>query len=323
MAQRVWISSNGASPVERSFAETGLDEVPINFTRGLSTRDIINISQDLVFQDKEINEILISDWLSQFGGITNQILAYKLLKRLREQGYHSDSLKFRAFKELHKEFIATEVTKSNFAPRTERKQYVNLVISYLDQTGKSGHACEYAYRRVNRIHSKCAVSPEKLVNHLKNAKEKTPIIFTDDIVGTGGTIVKGFKQFTKNMENEGLNVADYNIYLATITGTQGGIEFVNKETDGAIIILPWRDIDDKLQAFSKNAEIFKNDDERLAAKELVKEIGKELEPNHPIGRNDGQLLIAFQHGCPNNTLPIFYKSGRTFRGKEWRPLFPR
>ena len=320
---RKWLSKNGASAVERSFAEAGLDEVPINITRGLSTRDFIEVAQDLVYQDKEINEIQIADWLSQFGGMINQNIAYKLLKRLREQGYHNQSMMFTAFKELHKQIASYEAKKSKFAFKTERKNIVNLIISYLDKTGKSGHACEYAYRRINRIHSKCAIPPDKLVEYIKSKNKQVPIIFTDDIVGTGGTVVKGFKNFAKNMEQEGLNVADYNIYLAAIAGTKDGLEHVEIHTDGAINVLFWHEIDDKLHAFSQDAHIFKDDDERLSAKELVEEIGKELELKHPLGRNGGQLLIAFQHGCPNNTLPIFYKTGRTYRGKEWRPLFPR
>jgi len=317
-----WISKNGASAVERSFAEAGLDEVPLKITK-LSTNDIIEISQDLVFKDKEVNEILIANWLSQFGNKTNQMIAYKLLKRLREGGYFNESTKLKAFKELHKEIIVNEANIGDFAPRTEKRSVMNMIISYLDQTGKSGHACEYAYRRINNIHSRCAMSPEKIPNHIKKAKHKTPIIFTDDIVGTGGTIAKGFKLFSENMKNEGLDVTDYNVYLATITATKTGIDFVNNETEGDIKILAWKVIDEKLKAFDTNAGIFKDNDERQSAKEMVKEIGKELEKGHPLGRNDGQLLIAFQHGCPNNTLPIFYKSGRTYRGKEWRPIFPR
>ncbi len=59
------------------------------------------------------------------------------------------------------------------------------------------------------------------------------------------------------------------------------------------------------------------------ARQIVEEIGKELEPKHPLGWQNGQLLVTFEHGCPNNILPIFYKRGGTYRRKEWRPLFPR
>lgn len=318
-----WLSGSGARAVEHSFAEAGLDEVPITITRGLSTRELIHIAQDLVYQEKEINEILIADWLSQFGGTSNQILAFKLLRRFREEGYYNQARMFSAFKELHKQIVSIEASESDFAPRTERKSIVNVVVSYLDPSGKSGHACQYAYRKVNRIHSKCGVAPDKLVDFFIKTKEKPPIIFADDIVGTGETISKGFKNLEAEMVNRGLNVSDYKLYLAAMVGTRIGYETVEKATEGAMQIMLWSDINDRLQAFSEKAEIFTEETDRQASKEMIEEIGKELEPKHPLGRNNGQLLVAFQHGCPNNTLPIFYKSGRTFRGREWRPLFPR
>lgn len=317
-----WLSINGASAVERSFAEAGLDEVSPNLQRGLSNSDIVDVAQDLVYQQKEINEIQIADWLSQFGGATNQIIAYKLLKKLRYNGYHNQSSMYSAFKELHKR-IASFEARNQFAFKTDRRKIVNLMLSHLDTTGKSGHACEYAYRCINKIHSKCVIEPVDLVKHIKKTNKKVPIIFTDDIVGTGGTVVEGFNCFAKNMKDEGLNVADYNIYLVAITGTKDGIEYIENNTEGAITVLLWNEIDATSQAFSQDAEIFKDDEERIAAKEMIEEIGKELEPQHPLGWHDGQLLIVFQHGCPNNTLPIFYKTGKTYRGKEWRPLFPR
>lgn len=37
-----------------------------------------------------------------------------------------------------------------------------------------------------------------------------------------------------------------------------------------------------------------------------------------MGYENSQLLIAFSHGAPNNTLPIFWSSKN-----DWKPLFPR
>ena len=77
------------------------------------------------------------------------------------------------------------------------------------------------------------------------------------------------------------------------------------------------------RAFSEKAKIFDSEEQLIEARQIVEEIGKELEPKHPLGWQNGQLLVTFEHGCPNNILPIFYKRGGTYRRKEWRPLFPR
>ena len=318
-----WLAGSGARAVEQSFAEAGFDEVPLQVPRALTARELVDVAQDLTYQDKQVNEIQIADWLSQFGGVSNQLLAFKLLKRLREEGYFNQARIFSAFRELHKQIVSIEATERAFARRQERKSTVNVIVSYLDPSGKSGHQCQYHYRRVNRIHSKCAVAPDKLVEHLANIAEKPPIIFADDIVGTGGTLKKGFQALLAKMEQAGLDIGDYRLYVAVVVGTKLGLEAAEAATGGAISIMPWHLTTDRLHAFSGEAEIFADESDRQAAKEMVEGIGKELEPDHPLGRNNGQLLVLFQHGCPNNTLPIFYKSGRTFRGREWRSLFPR
>jgi hypothetical protein len=320
---RKWLARSGARAVDRSFAEAGLDEAPINIARGLSTRELIDVAQDLVYQDREVNEVQIADWLSQFGGISSQLLAFKMLKRLREEGYFNQARMFSAFKEIHKQIVSIEASAKEFAPRAERKSIVNVIVSYLDPAGKSGHACEYNYRKVNHIHSKCAIVPEKLIDLLTEIKEHLPIIFADDIVGTGGTISDGFLNLSKEMNKRGLDVSNYSFYLAAVVGTKVGQAAVENATEGCIRIVLGHEIDERLQAFSEGANLFSDESERLAAKEMVEKIGKELEPKHPLGRENGELLVLFQHGSPNNTLPIFYKSGRTFRGREWRPLFPR
>lgn len=318
-----WLAGSGARAVERSFAEAGLDEVPIDIARGLQNRELIEVAQDLVYQDKEINEVLIADWLSQFGGTSNQVLAFKLLKRLREEGYFNQARMFSAFKEIHKQIVSMETSTKDFAPRIERRSTVNVIVSYLDPAVKSGQACEYAYRKVNHINAKCGISPDKLIDFLAEGNKDLPIIFADDIVGTGGTIATGFQNLSTEMANRGLNVSNYSFYLASVLATKIGQEFVEAATEGAIRIVVGHEIDERLQAFSEKADLFSDESERLEAREMVEKIGKELEPQHPLGRKDGQLLVLFQHGCPNNTLPVFYKSGRTFRGREWRSLFPR
>ena len=56
---------------------------------------------------------------------------------------------------------------------------------------------------------------------------------------------------------------------------------------------------------------------------MCRGIGEVLEPSQPLGYGDCQALVTFQHRCPNNTLPIFYKAGVQYHGREWMPLFRR
>lgn len=62
---------------------------------------------------------------------------------------------------------------------------------------------------------------------------------------------------------------------------------------------------------------------RERAMRLADEIGSQLEKRHPLGYEDSQALVVFPDTVPNNTLPILYKQGRKYQGRDWIPLFRR
>jgi hypothetical protein len=80
---------------------------------------------------------------------------------------------------------------------------------------------------------------------------------------------------------------------------------------------------DSDRAFSPDSNVFASTDDRIRAYELVRAIGLELEKDHACGHEDSQTLLVFPDTVPNNTLPVFWKEGKKYRGKPWKPLFPR
>jgi hypothetical protein len=112
-------------------------------------------------------------------------------------------------------------------------------------------------------------------------------------------------------------------YLVTLIGLQAGIEAVKMGTDSQVKVVVGSELGARHRAFSPESGIFSTDSDRVEAERLCRTIGEALEPKQPLGYGDSQALITFPHRCPNNTLPIFYKTGRQYQGREWQPLFPR
>ncbi len=79
---------------------------------------------------------------------------------------------------------------------------------------------------------------------------------------------------------------------------------------------------DELRALDPDANIFKDEKEISFAREVLVQIGRELYPQFPLGFGEMGALVAFHNTAPNNTLPIFWCSGKA-NEKTWRPLFPR
>ena len=318
-----WLSGNNARTVEQSFAEADLIEAASAYPRGITAGEIVTVVQDLSYQSRSLNEIQVEDWLSQFGDITVQRIAYKLLNRLRESGYFNVASMFTAFKQLHQIIKSTEAESRGFAVKSKSGKMTNVLLSYLGMSGKSGSSCQYSYRQANKIHSACAVSPEQLLETLSHSDDPKLVVFPDDIIGSGRTCIEAFRQFQEEMRRREINAEQHIFYLVSVVATEEGQKAIEDAFGGALTVLVWKQLEQVDRAFSKKAKIFDSETQRIEAHQLVEEIGKELEPKHPLGWQNGQLLVTFEHSCPNNTLPIFYKRAGTYRGKEWRPLFPR
>ena len=320
---RSWLSESSARTVEQSFAEADLIEAASVYPRGISANEIVTVAQDLSYQGRLVNEIQVEDWLSQFGDITGQRIAYKLLQRLREAGYFNAASMFSAFKQLHEIIIMTEAASRHFAVKSKRRKTTNILLSYLGSSGKSGSSCQYSYRQANKIHSSCALSPRQLLEKLSSSGERRLVVFPDDIIGTGQTCIEAFMEFQDEMRKRNIDEARHAFYLATVVATQEGLKAVEDAIGAVLSVRVGKQLEQVDRAFAEEAKIFDSEEQLNQARHLVERIGKELEPKNPLGWRNGQLIVTFEHGCPNNTLPIFYKRGNTYRGREWRPLFPR
>ena len=309
--------------MEQSFAEVDLIEAASTYPRGITAGEIVTVVQDLSYQSRPLNEIQVEDWLSQFGDMAVQRIAYKLLRQLRESGYFNVASMFVAFKQLHQIIKSTEAESRGYAVKSKSGKTTNILLSYLGMSGKSGSSCQYSYRQANKIHSVCAVSQEDLLETLSRSDDPKLVVFPDDIIGSGRTCIEAFRQFQEEMRQRKIDAEQHIFYLASVVATEEGQKAVEDAAEGTLTVLAWKHLGQVDRAFSKKAKIFDSEEQLIEARQLVEEIGKELEPRHPLGWQNGQLLVTFEHGCPNNTLPIFYKRGATYRGKEWRPLFPR
>ena len=157
---------------------------------------------------------------------------------------------------------------------------------------------------------------------VKNSKNPIVVIFVDDFIGTGGSCIAGFEKFINTVGGiDKLN--DHAFYVATLAATGEGIEAVRLNTKGRLTVIEARQLGTADRAFSPDADIFSNEEELHRCQRLCENVGYDLEPKHPLGYDDSQNLILFPHRCPNNTLPVFYKTGRKYKGTDWEPLFPR
>jgi hypothetical protein len=111
------------------------------------------------------------------------------------------------------------------------------------------------------------------------------------------------------------------VYLVAICGFDSAISRVERAADALPLPLSVHvadELGDADRAFHEASTVFPDEGERERAREIAYEHGLVLEPRHPLGYDGSQALVCFEARCPNNTLPVLYKSG-----PNWNALFPR
>ena len=318
----MWLRGRGQSAVRASFGERSTRAFFSPTTSGVSERDILSVADDLNYRENGVSEIQIKAWLNQFGDTDSQILAFKLLQRLKSAGYFSSASIITHFKAVHSQIVAQHASSANWAPRIKKGKVVNVYVTSFDAPGKSGSSLLYSYRMANQISPSLVGGMDEAVKFVEMSRNPVVVVFVDDFIGTGGTCSEGFERFAKEIGDTN-NLKDHAFYVATLAAIGSGIETVRVKTEDRLNVFAAKQLGSADRAFSPDASIFANEEELQRCRRLCENIGSELEPKQPLGYEDSQSLMLFPHSCPNNTLPIFHKVGRSYKGSQWVPLFPR
>jgi hypothetical protein len=175
---------------------------------------------------------------------------------------------------------------------------------------KSGQMLLYRYRTMNGL-------SESHFQELRRLPAFTSegigvLAFVDDFIGTGNQVETFWREELKGQY--GIERAD--LYSLVLFAFKRGIEHVHAETPLKVICVEL--LDERDRVFSPECAIFPRDEERKHAEEICRRHGQVLCPQHPLGYDDSQALIALEYQTPNNSLPILWSSA-----KGWIPIFER
>ena len=142
-------------------------------------------------------------------------------------------------------------------------------------------------------------------------------VFIDDLAASGQQtteysqdLVEEIKSFLPSCE----------VLYLTLFATTSAISVIEKATKfdriGAVM-----ELDSSFKVFGPDSRYFSDNDIHLSktfAEQFCRRYGTQLNPVHPLGYRDSQLLIGFRHNIPDNTLPIIWANGPT---PPWSPIF--
>lgn len=252
---------------------------------------------------KEINDIGLTRkaeyWLSQYPFFDWKIYALKLLSNITY--YKMDKID-KKIEEIKKYMSGLN----------------NFVISNIQGIEKSSVHLFYSLNKLIEDPSIKFIPSQEL-----QPVDSRSIVFIDDIIGTGNQAIKYITKLKKDGK-----IGHRKLYFFAIIGFKNGIDELKKSGLFEVVIAT-REI---YNTTFDPGYIFRPEESGLA-RDMAYTIGEQLTKDKvgPLGYENSGALFFFEHNSPNNSLPIFWASGKCkilealgeHTEVNWVPLFPR
>ena len=192
----------------------------------------------------------------------------------------------------------------------------------------------YYFRQENSLERNLFISPGDIFHfvadddggflHIVRDTSITQYVLIDDLCGSGQQIERYANDIALPLKafaaREGRQVQ---VSYFTLFGTDAGLDYVRSlgTFDRVECVV---ELDRSFRCFDPKSRYFANEQEPISrefAEAICRQHGTALQPAHPLGYDNGQLLLGFAHNTPDNTLPIFSHDEPS--GTPWTSIFRR
>jgi len=306
----------------------------MEFTEILEDKRCNTLYENLIDKDKvhwkkfSVPDDIIN-WLRNFSNTDEGYLALILANNITY--YNKAEIKTLAMEILKncvKQYLVS-TSKINNSPSLLEANFKNFIENEclfvgLGKTEDSGSVISYPISKYysNSYNLKWKQLSEFLLSGESLANIKCIFLF-DDFIGSGNQgktfwnkrIGSGERECSLSLIKTRNPHLEF-FYLA-LAGCKEGKQFIESEIPVKVIL--GEEFDDSYKCFSETSKIYTKSQERVQARQVMNNKGQILEPSHPLGYNNMQLAVAFDHNTPNNSLPVIWKR----LDGIWHPLFER
>lgn len=310
------------------------------------------LRDELLAKAMNLNELIwehrltqpdIDDWQANFQGQVmsadeEQLHALYLLTHLTYFGLREvrELLKC-MFRDYVRAPILRELKRSN-ANLSTKSGFESLLAAEIEHTrfigmgnpAESGTHLLYYFRQEAGLAKDLFVHPHQLFDG--NASDPSTrlvdsalrrIVFIDDVCGSGSQSIEYSRtllpQIRAVASRSGQSVE---ISYLVLLGSRSGIERARTHS-GFDTVECVGEMDETFATYSDESRVFASAPPGIAKADslsIAQHYGRALVPSSPLGFGNGQLLLAFHHNVPDNTLPIVWAEGGAFR---WTALMKR
>ena len=218
-----------------------------------------------------------------------------------------------------------DIVHQRFIDELNRTRFLGL-----GNPAESGTHILYDFRLANELPLNFFLHPHDLLSGAWDDEETKwvnpevyRLIFIDDFCGTGNQAVQLGKKVVPAMrriaERDSLEIS---VWYLTLAATSRGLQRV-LEAKLFDVVSTVSELDDTYKVFEPDSKYYGSTQptlEKDVGKLIAGHYGRILDPGHPFGYENSQLLLGFHHNIPDNTLPIM---SRQHVDPPWHPVFRR
>ena len=273
------------------------------------------------YQGTRLSSSTIWEWLGNFADPIEKRLMLRLVEGLvlRDAAWVRSRMA---------EIVASIDGKPSSGPGSQARRY-DIVALVTGGVGKSCAMMSRILAEEAKIPKQSRVIDAKtLGENLSELQGLRTLVVVDDLAATGQSLVRSLRSA---LVDEGVRdivvrrklqfvVA---ILMAHPTGEAAVQALLDELLPGAKVCV-CEQIAPAHMPFSPGSGVFASDAERVRAKEVAERYGSLLVSNAPLGFGGLELGVAFEHSCPNNSLPILWRDRQEKgRNASWTPLLRR
>ena len=292
----------------------------------------------VVAWDGKCDYRLVTNWLQQFNGdsgVTKDIERLQMLYLLSNFLYFGPREIQELLRSLYRDLFKYRLVESirlSHNDTTDTSIIHPLYLKALRATrflgfgGPSASATHllYDFRHQNGLPDRLFISPGDIFsdqppNGLLDPSVRC-YVFIDDFAGSGNQALRRGTEIVTRIRSEAPDVCAYYFLLFATTRALQTIETSGLFDQVDTVF----ELGDDFRVFSTNSLLYSAPASGISQSDtmiVADHYGRRLLPSHPLGYENGQLIVGFEHNVPNNTLPIFWHSGATDR--PWVAPFPR
>ncbi len=292
---------------------------------------------------RQVGASVINEWLQNFDGKTGSTSAEERIHALYmlSQFMYFGSREIRVLlRSLYRDLFLLPLAHAVKEKTGSKNEFIATMRRELQATrflgvgnpSESGVHLLYYFRQENQLSKQDFMDAAQIYKHEVGPVGRkrvlrygavTRYVFIDDMCGSGETAVRYSDDVLPDLI---ALMPDVQVHYLCLFGTRSGMDRVRADSKFGSNASAVFELDESYK-WSLPASRYKSGLPAGLSQSILDSIatvyGNRLWPAHPLGYEDGQLLLGFFHNTPDNTIPVIWRDTKNGPAPSWSPVFRR